>query len=227
MSEPAPTDGLSALVLGATGLVGGHLLDLLLDDPAWRRVVVLGRREVDRRHPKLEQRTGDLGRMEEHAEAFRVSHVFCALGTTLRKAGSREAFRRVDRDYVVAAARLAAAHGAERLVLVSAAKANLRSPFFYSRVKAEAEEEVLTQPLPSAAILRPSQLLGERGEHRPVEEAAQRVMRALAPLFVGPLRRYRAVSARTVARAMVRLAREAGPGARLVENDEILKMGAE
>jgi uncharacterized protein YbjT (DUF2867 family) len=225
MSETDAPGGVSALVLGATGLVGGHLLDLLLDDPAYGRVVVLGRREADRRHPKLEQRTGDLGRMEEHAEAFRVSHVFCALGTTLRSAGSREAFRRVDRDYVVASARVAAAEGAERYLLVSSAGVSPRSPFFYSRVKAEAEDGVLAQALPSATILRPSQLLGERDERRPAEAAAQRVMRALAPLFRGPLRRYRAVPARTVARAMLRLAREAEPGARLVENDEILTMG--
>lgn len=226
MSDATP-GSLAALVLGATGLVGGHLLDLLLDDPAYCRVGVLGRRAVERAHPRLEQRTGDLARMDEHADAFRVDHVFCALGTTLRAAGSREAFRRVDHDFVVAAARLAAAAGAGRYLLVSSAGANRRSPIFYSRVKGEAEEAVLALPLAAAAILRPSQLLGERGERRPADVVAQRVMGRLAPLFRGPLRRLRAVPARTVARAMVRVARDGGPGARLVENDEILDLGGD
>lgn len=222
------SEGASALVLGSTGLVGGHLLDLLLRDPAYGRVVVLGRRPVERAHPKLEQRTGDLGRMEEHADAFRVDRVFCALGTTLRAAGSREAFRRVDHDYVVESARLAAREGAARYLLVSAAGAGARSPFFYSRVKAEAEAGVEAAGPASVVVLRPSQLLGERSERRPLEAAAQRAMRALGPLFVGPLRRWRGVPARTVARAMARLAAEpARAGMVVVENDEILDTGGD
>ena len=224
MSDGAPA---SALLLGATGLVGGHLLDLLLDDPAWSRVIVLGRRPVKREHPKLEQRVADLARMEEHADAFAADHVFCALGTTLRAAGSRDAFRRVDHDLVVESARLAARAGAGRYLLVSSAGASPRSPVFYTRVKGEAEEGVLEQPLASAVILRPSQLMGDRDEHRPGEEVAQRLMRAMEPLMVGPLRRLRAVHARTVARAMARLALESGPGARLVPNEEILELGTD
>lgn len=222
------SEGASALVLGATGLVGGHLLDLLLDDPAYGRVVVLGRRPVERAHPRLEQRTADLARMAEQADAFAVDRVFCALGTTLRAAGSREAFRRVDHDFVVESARLAAREGAKSYLLVSSAGASRRSPFFYPRVKAEAEEGVRAHGPASVVVLRPSQLLGERGERRPAEALAQRAMGALAPLFAGPLRRYRAVPARTVARAMVRLAAAPpAPAAVVVENDRILDIGGD
>jgi uncharacterized protein YbjT (DUF2867 family) len=128
----------------------------------------------------------------------------------------------------VEAARLAARAGSRRFLLVSAAGSSPRSPFFYSRVKAAAEAGVAAQPLPGVAIFRPAQLLGDRGGRRPLEAAAQRVTGALAPLMVGPLRRMRGVPARTVARAMLRVALsgEEGPPVRVVENEEILDLGA-
>lgn len=217
----------TALLLGATGLVGGHVLDLLLDDPAYGRVVVFGRRAVERRHAKLEQHVGDLERLEEHAGLFAVDDVFCCLGTTLRAAGSRGAFRRVDHDYVAAAARAAAAAGARRFLVVSAGAASPGSRIFYNRVKGEAEAAVLAQPIGGVVILRPSLLLGERAQRRPAEALAQRVLPALRWMLIGPLRRYRAVHARTVARAMVRLAREGPKGVRVVESDEIQRIGGE
>jgi uncharacterized protein YbjT (DUF2867 family) len=225
--QPAPAAAASALLLGATGLVGGHVLDLLLDDPAFGRVVVLGRRPVAREHPKLEQHVVDLGRPDEHAELFRVDDVFCCLGTTIRAAGSQEAFRRVDHDYVVDAARVAAGAGARRYLLVTATGADPRSRIFYNRVKGEAEEGVHAQPFEGVAILRPSLILGPRENRRPAEAMAQRVAPVLAPLLVGPLRRYRAVPARAVARAMVRLAKERPRGMRVVESDEIQQMGGD
>lgn len=226
MHDAAPSAAsASALLLGATGLVGGHVLDLLLDDPAYGRVVVLGRRPVAREHPKLEQHVADLGRPEEHADLFRVDDVFCCLGTTIRAAGSQAAFRRVDHDYVVNAARVAAAAGARRYLLVTAAGAGRGSRFFYSRVKGDAEAGVRAQPFEGVVILRPSLILGPRAERRPSEALAQRVAPALAPLLVGPLRRYRAVEAHAVARAMVRLAKERPRGARVVESEEIQELG--
>ncbi|HEU0300984.1 MAG TPA: NAD(P)H-binding protein [Longimicrobium sp.] len=216
-----------ALLLGATGLVGRHVLDLLLDDPAFGRVVVLGRRPVDRDHAKLEQHVVDLGQLDRHGELFRVDDVFCCLGTTIRAAGSQEAFRRVDHDYVVDAARVAAAAGARRYLLVTAAGADRRSRFFYSRVKGDAEDGVRAQPFEGVVILRPSLILGPRAERRPSEALAQRVAPMLAPLLVGPLRRYRAVQAGAVARAMVRLAKERPRNVRVVENDEIQRLGGD
>lgn len=222
-SSPAPT---TALLLGATGLVGGHVLDLLLADPAYTRVTVLGRRPVARMHPKLDQRTANFDRLrEEHAISFAVDDVFCCLGTTIAAAGSQDAFRRVDHDYVVSAARAAAEHGARRYLLVSAAGANARSRIFYNRVKGEAEDGVRAQALEGVAILRPSLLLGERAESRTGERWAQRIMPAMDWMMVGPLRRYRPIEAATVARAMVRLAKEGTRGVRVLESDEIQQIG--
>ncbi|HEV3050574.1 MAG TPA: NAD(P)H-binding protein [Longimicrobium sp.] len=226
MTDSVPPAGsASALLLGATGLVGGNVLDLLLNDPAYGRVVVLGRRPIDRQHPGLEQHVADLGRLDEHAGRFAVDDVFCCLGTTIRAAGSQEAFRRVDHDYVVDAARVAAAAGARRYLLVTAAGADSHSRFFYNRVKGDAEAGVRAQSFDGVVILRPSLILGPRAERRTAEALAQRVAPALNAVLIGPLRRYRAVEARTVARAMVRLAKERPHGVRIVENDEIQQIG--
>lgn len=228
-SAPAPSrdrtgEGRTALVLGATGLVGGYCLDLLLADPAYARVVAPVRRPLPRTHPRLQAPVVDFGRLETRADLFDVDEVHSCVGTTIRKAGSREAFLAVDHDIPLAAGRLAAAHGARRYLLVSAAGASERSPFFYSRAKGRLEAAVSGLPF-GVVILRPSLLLGERDEHRPGEAFAQKLLPRLHPLLLGPLRRYRAVHGRTVARAMVRLAREADGGVRVVESDEIERIG--
>lgn len=217
----------SALLLGATGLVGGHVLDLLLHDPAYGSVLVLGRRAVAREHPRLRQEVVDFDRVRDFAGEVRAQDVFCCLGTTIRAAGSREAFRRVDLDYPRAVAEAAARNGAERFLLVSALGADAGSSVFYNRVKGEAEDAVRTLPFQEVAILRPSLILGERAERRPAEALAQRLAPRLSPLLRGPLRRYRAVEAEVVARAMLRLAKSGGRGVRVVESDGIQALGGE
>lgn len=215
----------SALLAGATGLVGGHLLRLLLEDPAYAEVTALVRRPALPEHPKLREVVVDFGRLEEHAAAPGARDVFCALGTTLRAAGSREAFRRVDLEYPRRLAEAAARSGAEHFLLVTAMGADPRSRVFYNRVKGEAEEAVRALPFAGVAILRPSLLLGERRESRPAEALAQRVLGPLRPLLAGPLRKYRPIHAGTVARAMLRLAKEGVRGVRVVESDAIEEVG--
>lgn len=214
----------SALTLGATGLVGERLLDRLLESPAWRRVAVVGRRPTGRRHPKLTEHVAPLEAMDSHRDAFAVDAVFCCLGTTIRRAGSQAAFRAVDLDAVAAAARLAAGAGARQFLLVTAAGANAASRVFYNRVKGEAEAAVIASGVPGVAILRPSLLLGPRGERRPAERLAQVLGGALAPVMVGPLARLRPIPAERVAEALQRLAEEGVSGVRIVENDEIIRL---
>ncbi|HEX8244960.1 MAG TPA: oxidoreductase [Longimicrobium sp.] len=223
-TSPA-SSGRAAVVLGATGLVGGHCVDLLLADAAWSRVTVVGRRSLEREHPRLVQRVTDLDRMGEAGDVFAADDVFCCLGTTIKKAGSREAFLRVDHDYPVAAARLAHERGASRFLLVSALGADAGSRIFYNRVKGQVERDVAALPFTGVALARPSLLLGRRAEHRGGEALAQTVMPLLSPVLRGPLRKYRAIEARTVARAMVRLAREGFTGVRVVESDELERLG--
>lgn len=228
MTDPHADDGgRTALVLGATGLVGGLCLELLLADGAWSRVTALVRRPAGRAHPRLAEVVADFDRLDERGDAFAVDDVFCCLGSTIAKAGSQEAFYRVDHDYPVAAARLASARGARRFLLVTALGADAGSRIFYNRVKGEVERDVAAFPFEGVALLRPSLILGPRDERRTGEALAQRLAPLAAPLLVGPLRRYRAIRAGAVARAMVRLARERFRGVRVVESDELAALGAE
>lgn len=202
----------TALVLGATGLVGQSLLAQLLADARYDAVRVLARRPLPLQDPRLVVRTLDFDALEAEVATFEVDHVFCCLGTTLKRAGSREAFQRVDYDYVLTAARLAAAAGAGHFLWVSALGATPRARVFYSRVKGELEEAIAGLPLRRWTAVRPSLLLGPRTEHRPGEAAAIALTRPLHWLLAGPLRVYRPIPAATVAAAMIALAQgEAAP----------------
>ncbi|HSP78452.1 MAG TPA: NAD(P)H-binding protein [Myxococcaceae bacterium] len=212
----------NALVTGASGLVGGHLLDALLEDPLYQQVHSLGRRALPREHAKLEQRTVDFARLEDESLPA-AEDAFCCLGTTLKKAGSQEAFRAVDHDAVLAFARAARRAGARRFLVVTALGADPHSRIFYNRVKGEVEEALQGLGFESLVLLRPSLLLGERAESRPGERAAIVLSRALGPLlrpFGG-----RPIEARTVARAMRALAHQAPPGVRVALSGELQELG--
>jgi uncharacterized protein YbjT (DUF2867 family) len=223
VTEPV---GRSAMLLGASGLVGGHCMRLLLAEPAYARVHAFVRRPLGHAHAKLAEHVVDFDRLDQSTVETRADDVFCCLGTTIAKAGSREAFRRVDHDYPLAAARVALRNGARRFLLVSALGADPRSRVFYNRVKGEVERAVSEIGFEGVVIFRPSLLLGERAERRRGEEMGKRVMGVVGPLLVGPLRKYRGIRAETVARAMVRLALSDPTGVRVVESDEIERLGA-
>jgi uncharacterized protein YbjT (DUF2867 family) len=221
-----PVPALSALVLGATGLVGRRCLDLLLGDGAYGRVVVLARRLAPREHPKLHWHVADLARVHEYGRLLGVDDVFCCLGTTIRAAGSREAFYRVDFGYVVGAARATAESGARQLLLVSALGADDRSRVFYNRVKGEAERAIRDLPFPATQIFRPSLLLGQREEFRLGERVAALALTPLSFLLSGKARKYRPVPANAVAKAMVRVAKLVPPGVNVFESDRIVALAA-
>lgn len=215
-----------AWIAGATGLVGGRVLELLLDDADYVEVTAFGRRPPPREHAKLSSRLVDFGRLESES-AVPVDHAICCLGTTLRKAGSREAFRVVDRDYVVAFATLARRAGVPRFIAVSSMGADPVARVFYNRVKGEMERSVSSVGLPEVFLLRPSLLLGARNERRLGERLAQSLSRPLSPLFRGPLSRYRPIEASSVARAVVRVAKDRAPaaGVHVLESDALQELG--
>jgi uncharacterized protein YbjT (DUF2867 family) len=212
----------TALVAGASGLVGGHLLQLLLADGAYARVVTLARRDLAVRHAKLEQRVVDFGTLDAFADMPRTDDVFCCLGTTIKAAGSRAAFRRVDHDYVLGLARAGLRAGARQFLLVSALGADPASRIFYSRVKGETEAALRQLPYEGIQIFRPSFLMGDRAEVRLAERLGIPLARALAPLLVGRLRRYRPIHAAAVGRAMVQIAKEAPRGPNVFEYDGVI-----
>ncbi len=207
--------GLTAIVAGATGLVGGECLERLLGEPRYSRVVALARREpVGTKHRKLEVVIADFDRLDSVRDALRGDHVFCALGTTIRKAGSQARFRVVDHDYPLRLAELTRVGGASHFSIVSALGASRSSPFFYSRVKGETEHALRQMDWPSVAILRPSVISGARAESRPMERLSEHLLR-FAPAT------WRPVAAQDIAAAMVNLALRSMPGVTVVESCDI------
>jgi uncharacterized protein YbjT (DUF2867 family) len=217
----------NALIAGATGLVGKQLLSMLLNSNDYKKVYVLSRRPLAEEHPKLEEIIIDFDRLPEQ-QLPEVNDVFCCLGTTMKKAGSKEAFRKVDFVYPYELAQKALQTAAEQYLLVSAMGANRRSFFFYNRVKGEVEENISKLiGYKSIHIFRPSLLLGKREEERFGEIFAQKLMRFIKPLMVGPLRKYRGIHARTVANGMLKAAEQHPRGIHIYESEEIKQLAGE
>lgn len=221
MGYPVPSMG-TAWLAGGSGLVGGALLRRLLQDAAFARVVSVGRRRLDLEHPRLTQAAVDLSAPAALEGLEAPEWAFSCLGTTIRKAGTREAFRAVDHDAVLAFARAARGKGARVFLHVSALGADPRSRVFYSSVKGQVEEAVARLGFDSVYALRPSILDGERAESRPAERLGLIVARALGPL----LGRYRPTPAEAVAQVMVALARSPAPGSHAVDAGAIPRLGA-
>ena len=171
----------TALISGASGLTGSYLLKLLLESKAYNRVKILVRKPLDIEHPLLHQIVYDYE--NPNSEALKADHIYCCLGTTIKKAGSKEAFRKVDYEYPLQIARLAHQNGAEKLALISAIGANPGSKIFYNRVKGQVEEAIKEIPFEATHIMRPSMLLGKRDEFRFGEEAGKLIMIPLNFIF--------------------------------------------
>ncbi len=198
--------GKTALLVGATGLIGGHVLRLLLENEHYAAVKVLARRSTGMSHAKLAEYIVNFDNAHTLAPHAAADDVFCCLGTTIKKAKTREAFYTVDCTYPLAVAKACSASGAGQFLIVTALGADPRSAVFYNRVKGEVEAAVRQTAFRVVHIFRPSLLLGERKERRFIEGVAGFLARALAPLMAGPLAKYRPIEARDVARAMIAIA---------------------
>jgi len=215
----------TALLAGATGLVGGHCLNELLASPHYESVISIGRRPLGRSHPKLREVTTDLHAVAPDLAAG-ADDVFCCVGTTIKKAGNRDAFRRVDFDMPMALARAALGAGATRFCLVSSVGAGPRARTFYLQVKGALEDTLGDLEFRSLLLFRPSLLLGNRAEPRAGERFAELALQVVNPLLRGGWRKYRGIEAVAVARAMLRLAEQGAEGRRVVESDEIARIAA-
>ncbi|AMJ64630.1 NAD-dependent epimerase/dehydratase family protein [Hymenobacter sp. PAMC 26628] len=207
----------TALLAGATGLIGAALLPLLLADARYAKVVVVGRRPVALAHPKLVQVVTELSELESHRLQLIADDVFCCLGTTRQQAGSKEAFYKVDFLYVVQLAALAASNFASQFLVVSSIGANASRRMYYSRVKGEMEAAVGPLPFRALHIFRPSLLLGRRAHPRLGERIGAVALALAGPLLRGSLAKYRPVTAAAVAAAMLHAARTDATGLRVHE----------
>ena len=205
------------LLAGATGLVGRHVLRLALADARVTTVVALARKPLPA-HPKLIAPLVDFDALAPDATWWRADAVICALGTTMKVAGSQAAFRQVDFEYPLTVARLARAAGTPAYVLNSAAGANASSRFFYNRVKGELERELATLGFASLTQVRPGLIGGERESVRAGEAALALVLGALAPVLP---RRWRINPAENIAQALLEAALLATPGVRVITSDHL------
>jgi uncharacterized protein YbjT (DUF2867 family) len=215
---------MKCLVAGQTGLVGGKLVELLLNDSRITRVVSVLRRRL--KSPAVSKYAQIVSEFD-HLDGIDVPAIdiaFCCLGTTIKKAGSEEAFRLVDHDYVLRFARLAKRAGARRFVLVSALGADPESKVFYNKVKGEVERDLATIGFSSLILVRPSLLLGERSESRPGEKMAIRLFPFYKYFLMGPLRAYTPITAETVAKNLVQQVFVKDTGTKVLNNEEMLKL---
>lgn len=201
------------LLIGATGLVGHEVLAQALASPRVETVTAPTRRPLAVAHRKLTAPIVRFDDLPEDADWWRADAAICTLGTTIGKAGSREAFRKVDHDYSLAVARLARAHGTPRLAVVSAMGANRNSPFFYSRVKGELEADLAALAFPSLTVARPGLIGGDRAERRPGEHVARLVLEWLGPALP---KAWRVNSAARIAEVLLDAALDDRTGTRFV-----------
>ncbi|WP_150302888.1 NAD(P)H-binding protein [Pseudomonas saliphila] len=206
------------LLVGASGLVGSHVLRRALADERISAVVAPSRRPLSE-HPKLSAPVVDFEHLPANAAWWQADAVICALGTTMKQAGSRDVFRRVDHDYPLAVAKLAQQHGTPSYVLNSAMGADAASRIFYNRVKGELEQDLAGCGFASLTFVRPGLISGPRQEFRPGERAAEWVLKALGPVLP---RGMRVNLADNIARALLESAIAAQPGVQVVKSNALV-----
>jgi uncharacterized protein YbjT (DUF2867 family) len=212
-----------AVVAGATGLVGRYLVNVLLEDAFYDVIVTLTRRPLAIESPKIEQRLVDFDQLEA-ADLAGATHLFCCLGTTMKTAGSRDAFRRVDHDYCARFARMGHEAGAARLMLVSSVGANPKASSFYLRTKGQTEEAVSALGFEALHIFRPGVLMGQRDEERPGERFAAGVSRAFEFLMRGSLSKYRPMPAGVLSASMAAAGERGEPGKHIHHYQDIVRL---
>jgi len=217
----------TAAILGSTGMIGSYLLELIRADNYFSTVRVLVRRPVPKKTDQVEVKLVDFN----DAESFRLAledcqTIFSCIGTTQKNVkGNNELYRQVDFDIPLKAARFGKDAGCTKFILVSSVGANSKSSTFYLRLKGELEEAIHKVGLDAVHVLQPSMLLGERTEKRTAEKVMQGAMKFLNPVFGGSLRKYRAIHGKTVASAMLKLAKEVKAGFYRYTYDDIKRLG--
>jgi len=215
--------GKTAILLGATGLTGGKLLQLLLNDDRYQRIMVFSRSSVGFQHAKIQEYLGDLANLKSFAEDFKAEEVFCCIGTTKSKTPDKEVYKNIDYGIPISAAQLCKQNGIDTFIVISALGANSDSAIFYNRIKGEMEEAILKIGITKSHILQPSLIGGKRKERRIGEGLFKQIMKVANLVLVGSLKKYRSIEPQTIARAMVWLANNPYENIR-VASDEIKKI---
>lgn len=215
----------TALVIGSSGLIGSHLVIQLLSNPNFDKVIVFNRRPCLILHPKIEEHLIDFNDLKPIEPFVKGDVMFCTMGTTIKKAGSKEAFRLVDVVYPEQFAQMALNNQVKQFLLISSLGADLESTNFYLKTKGEIETFLQQSAFNSVSILRPSLLLGDRKEFRLGEKLATYILPVLSLFLIGPFKKYKAIEAKTVAKAMVNISLQNKPGFTIYPSDELQAIG--
>jgi len=214
-----------ALVAGGTGLVGGHLVKIIVDSNEFREIKVLIRKGNKFEMDGITSIEVDYDHLINSERYLKADCVFCCLGTTIKKAGSKEKFQMVDYTYPHELAKITLQNGSRQFNVITASGANSKSMFFYNRLKGDIEHALKNLGYENLNIFRPSLLLGDRNEKRLGEEIGALVAKTVNPLLMGNLKKLRAIQAETVAKAMVEVSLRKYLGARIFESYEIQELG--
>jgi uncharacterized protein YbjT (DUF2867 family) len=212
---------MKAVVLGSSGLIGSHLVKLLNVSQDYSEITTFVRRKSDILPPKIKEVLADYSNLQNLKDEFICDSLFIALGTTIKKAGSEEKFREVDYTYVLDSVKIAHEINVKNVLLVSSLGADVNSSIFYSRTKGEVERDTSNLGLNSLSIFRPSLLLGDRNEFRPGEKIGEIVSGLFSFAFIGSFKKYKPISAETVAKAMIKTSLSKKTGLYIFESDEI------
>lgn len=214
----------SAIILGATGLTGGLLLQLLLKDKRYGKIKLFSRSSVGVANAKIEEHLGDITDLETFKNNFNADEVFCCIGTTKAKTPDKELYKKIDFGIPVKAAQLCKENGVDSLIVISALGANSKSNIFYNRTKGEMEDAVIKFQIPKTHILQPSLISGKREERRVGELIFKQLMKVANLVLAGPLKKFKSIHPGDIAKTMVWLAnREYGQV--IIQSDSIQSLG--
>ena len=216
----------TAILLGATGLTGGILLQKLLKEPRYGKIILFSRSSVKIKNSKIEEHLVDLFQLENYKEQFKADQVFCCIGTTKGKTPNQETYRKIDYGIPVTAAKLAKENGISTFSVISALGANPNSGIFYNKIKGEMQRDVLAQKVKNTYIFQPSLIAGDREENRFFENLAKQAMKILNFALIGTLKKYRSIHPETIATAMLVVANK-GYEKSIIKSEEIKKIAAE
>jgi uncharacterized protein YbjT (DUF2867 family) len=215
----------TALIIGSTGLIGSQLLKLLLESDLYTTVITFVKRDSGIQHPKLRQHIIDFDKPEKYRDLVKGDDFFCTIGTTIKKAGSKDAFRKVDFLYPEQFAKIAIENKVKQFLLISSLGADATSSNFYLKTKGEIEVFLKASNFEKVSILRPSLLLGDRAEFRLGEKIGAFVMKSFSFLFIGNLKKYKPIESKSVAKALFAIAQQNNIGFRVYESDSIQEIG--
>lgn len=215
----------TAIILGASGLTGGLVLQKLIEDERYDAIKLFSRSKIEGLPIKVKQFIGDLLQLNQFKDDFTADEVYCCIGTTAKKTPNKTLYKKIDFGIPVAAAKLSKENDIPTFLVISAMGANKNSSVFYNKTKGEMEHNVLKQQIKKTFVLRPSLIGGDRQESRLLEKIGLVIFKVIQPLFIGKLKKYKIVNAEAIAQAMIHLANTTHYADVIITSEDINKLG--